>query len=233
MNNVEEGRASIEEGSKIVLLFLSLLCYEVRDGTPLTHQILRTSPWSRGDFFLSFFLLKKKKIAKKRFLKTENSKHIIHEPCSQFSIIKQLFAAEEMKVSRKSAGRPAPCASCTGNEGGITSGPAFSALCHLYSLGARQHVLTCACVARNELWRAETTAGRNYWAKCNSTASAAAALCSSRPLNSVGWCWLWKSISRPAEVSGPLSSTVGGRGNNTTGLIATSDHSASGPVIPN
>lgn len=37
MNNVEEGRASIEEGSKMLLLFLSLLCYEVRDGTPLTH----------------------------------------------------------------------------------------------------------------------------------------------------------------------------------------------------
>lgn len=44
MNNVEEGRASIEGGAKIVLLFLSVLCYEVRDGTPLTHQILLTSP---------------------------------------------------------------------------------------------------------------------------------------------------------------------------------------------
>lgn len=46
-------------------------------------------------------------------------------------------------------------------EGDITSGPVFSALCHLCSLGARQHALTCACAARSELGRAETTAGRH------------------------------------------------------------------------
>lgn len=44
MNNVEEGRASIEEGSTTVFFCLSLLCYEGRDGRPSNHQILLTSP---------------------------------------------------------------------------------------------------------------------------------------------------------------------------------------------
>lgn len=68
MNNVEGGSASIEEGSKMVLLGLSLLCYEVEDGMPLNHQILPTSPWSGAEIYV--FLIDQKN---KTFLKIEDT----------------------------------------------------------------------------------------------------------------------------------------------------------------